>query len=115
MFGNFKLLRSHTSNNLLCVFGKSIIQINHLLPNDEKIETLFSLILYVDINFVSTYDMTVSTDDDPLGLELFFIGFDDGEFFVWTDLGGPLYILFSVYFLRQSKCYCLVILYKHIK
>lgn len=29
MFGNFKLLRSHTSNNLLCVFGKSIIQINY--------------------------------------------------------------------------------------
>lgn len=93
MFGNFKLLRSHSSNNLLCVFGKSIIQINLLLPNDEKIETLFSLILHVIANFILTYDMTVSTDDDPLRTLVPLC---------WADLDRHLYILFSIHFLRQS-------------
>ena len=51
----------------------------------------------------------------PLGLGFLFIRFYDGEFILWADLYGPLYILFWVHFLRQSKGPCPVILYKHKK
>lgn len=54
----------------------------------------FVLLETIDTNFVPTYDVEISTEDDPLRTWVPFIGFDDSEFIIWVDLNGFLYILF---------------------